>query len=345
MAETEDRTEQATPRRREKAREEGQLARSRELVAMASTGGVLLVLWMAGSSVLRNIAGLMSRLLRLDYGRDATTVLRAAGTETMLIIMPFFLSALVLGVLTSVLQGGFVMKPLAFNFGRLSPLAGMKNLFSVSAVPGMFKNLLKFVIGIGLLYSIVRGALTVLPATAAMDLPEIQGIAAGLTGKAISYAFGLYFVLAATDYGYERWKFERSIRMSKDEIKEEFRESEGDPRIKSKIKSLQREQARRRMMANVPKATVVITNPTHIAVALEYRKEDSGAPRVIAKGKGFVAEKIRELARKHGIPIVEDKPLARSLYKVKVDAFIPADLYKAVAKILAYIYKMRGAAA
>jgi len=178
----------------------------------------------------------------------------------------------------------------------------------------------------------------------AMDLPDIQSLAFGLTGKTVAYAFTTYFVLALADYLYERWKFERSIRMSKEEIREEFRESEGDPHIKAKIKSLRKEVARRRMMEAVPKATVVITNPTHIAVALQYKKNEASAPKVIAKGKGYMAEKIRSLARKHGIPIMEDKPLARALFKVKLDSFIPGELYKAVARILAYIYKLRGAA-
>jgi flagellar biosynthetic protein FlhB len=181
--------------------------------------------------------------------------------------------------------------------------------------------------------------------TSAMELHDIQAVAFGLVGKTVAYAFTTYFVLALIDYLYERWKFERSLRMTKEEIREESRESEGDPLIKAKIRSMQRDMARRRMMEAVPKATVVITNPTHIAVALLYKKDQTSAPKVIAKGKGYVAERIREIARKHGVPLVEDKPLARALFKVKLDSFIPEDLYRAVAKILAYIYKLKGAAA
>ncbi len=345
MAENDDKTEQATPRRRQKAREKGQLARSRELVSMAATAGIIFVFSMAGAAFMKRITGLTGNLLGLRYGRDPFAVMRAASTETMLILAPFFLAAVAFAVLSNVMQGGIVFKPLTLDGSRLNPLKGLQNLFSISALPGLFKSAFKFVVGIILFYLIVKKALLIVPATSAMGLADMQAAAVGLTGKTVIYAFSTFFVLALADYGYERWKFERSIRMSKEEIREEYRESEGDPLIKAKIKGLQKETARRRMMEAVPKATVVITNPTHIAVALEYKKNETAAPRVIAKGKGFVAETIRGLARKHGIPLVEDKPLARALYKVKLDAFIPADLYKAVAKILAYIYKLRGAAA
>jgi flagellar biosynthesis protein FlhB len=344
MAENEDRTEQATPRRRQKAREKGQLARSRELVSMSATAGILFVFYMAGTSIMKNITGLTGRLLSLRYGTDPITVMRSASLETMLILAPFFAAAVMFALFSSVAQGGFLFKPLAFDASKLNPLTGLKNLFSITALPGLIKTIFKFVVGIVLFIIIARKALPDLPAAMAMDLPDIQSLAFGLTGKTVAYAFTTYFVLALADYLYERWKFERSIRMSKEEIREEFRESEGDPHIKAKIKSLRKEVARRRMMEAVPKATVVITNPTHIAVALQYKKNEASAPKVIAKGKGYMAEKIRSLARKHGIPIMEDKPLARALFKVKLDSFIPGELYKAVARILAYIYKLRGAA-
>ena len=189
-----------------------------------------------------------------------------------------------------------------------------------------------------------KKALIILPLTSAMELHDIQSVAFSLIGKAVAYAFSTYFVLALIDYLYERWKFERSLRMTREEIREESRESQGDPLIKAKIKSMQRDMARRRMMEAVPKATVVITNPTHIAVALLYKKDHGAAPKVIAKGKGYIAEKIRETARRHGVPLMEDKPLARALFKVKLDSFIPEELYRAVAKILAHIYKLKGVA-
>ena len=293
---------------------------------------------------MQKVTGLTGRLLGLRYGRDPLSVMRSATSEMLLILAPFFAAAVVFALLSGMLQGGVLLKPLTLELERLNPLEGMKKLFSVSAIPGFFKSFFKFVVGTVLVFVIVKKVLYLLPMTAAMDLPDIQTVAFGLMGKAVTYAFLTFFVLALADYLYERWKFERSLRMSKEEIKEEARESEGDPLIKAKIKMMQRDLARRRMMEAVPKATVVITNPTHIAVALLYKKDHTSAPKVIAKGKGFIAEKIRELARRHNVPLVEDKPLARALFKVSLNSFIPEDLYKAVAKILAYIYKLKGAA-
>ncbi len=344
MAENEDRTEPGTPRKREKAREKGQAAKSRELISLSTTAGVLFVLYMTGTSFMQNITGLTSRLLGLRYGRDSMAVMRAASVEVILILAPFFAAAVVCAVAANMLQGGVMFKPVTLEFEKLNPLTGFKNLFSVSALPGVIKSVFKFIVGVVLFYIVIKKLLVFLPMTLAMDLPDIQSVAFGLTGKAVVYAFSTFFILALADFIYERWKFERSIRMSKEEVREETRESQGDPLIKAKIKNMQREAARRRMMEAVPKATVVITNPTHLAVALQYKKDETSAPKVIAKGKGYIAEKIKELARKHGIPLVEDKPLARALFKVKLDAFIPGDLYRAVAKILAYIYKLRGAA-
>jgi flagellar biosynthesis protein FlhB len=344
MAENNDKTEQATPRQRQKAQEKGQVARSRELGSMAATAGVLVVFYFAGTSFMNNLTGLTGRLLDLRYGRDSLTVMRAASVDMMMILIPVFAASVVFAIFSNVMQGGIVFKPLSMELTKLNPLEGLKNLFSISALPGVFKSIIKFILGIVLFYIMAKKALLILPLTSAMELHDIQSVAFGLIGKAVAYAFSTYFVLALIDYLYERWKFERSLRMTKEEIREESRESQGDPLIKAKIKSMQRDMARRRMMEAVPKATVVITNPTHIAVALLYKKDHGAAPKVIAKGKGYIAEKIRETARRHGVPLMEDKPLARALFKVKLDSFIPEELYRAVAKILAHIYKLKGVA-
>jgi len=345
MAEQEERTEQATPRRRQKAREKGQLAKSRELVSMSTIAGSLLVLYYTGALFMKNISTLMGRLLGLRYGTEPLAVMRSASIEMLWILAPLFGVTVLFAVLANVAQSGFLLKPLTFEVERLSPLAGWKNLFSVSSLPGIFKSTAKFAIGCILFYYIIKQILLVLPATSTLDLIDLQRMTVKLTYRAVITTFSVFFVLALADFFYERWRFERSIRMSKEEIREEQRESEGDPMIKSRIKSLQREMARRRMMQAVPKATVVITNPTHIAVALLYDKNTMSAPQIIAKGKGVIAERIKEIAREHRIPLVEDKPLARALVKGKLDSFIPEELYRAVAKILAYIYKLRGAAA
>ena len=252
MAENNDRTEQATPRRRQKAQEKGQVARSRELGAMAATAGVLCVFYFAGTSFMNNLTGLTGRLLGLRYGRDSLTVMRAASVDMLMILIPVFSAAVVFAVFSTLMQGGIVFRPLSMELTKLNPLEGLKNLFSVGALPGVFKSIFKFILGIVLFYIMAKKALGILPTTQAMELHDIQSVAFGLIGKTVVYAFTTYFVLALIDYLYERWKFERSLRMTKEEIREESRESEGDPFIKAKIKGMQRDMARRRMMEAVP---------------------------------------------------------------------------------------------
>jgi flagellar biosynthetic protein FlhB len=174
-----------------------------------------------------------------------------------------------------------------------------------------------------------------------MEMIELTRAIGYLILRAFLYGFFFYLILAVLDYFLQKRKFEQSIRMSQQEVKEEAKEIEGNPLIKSRIKSLQREMARRRMMAEVPKASVIITNPEHLAIALRYKEKEMSAPKVVAKGADLVAQKIKELARKHGVPIIEDKPLARVLFKLELNTFIPPELYKAVAKIIAHIYKIK----
>ncbi|MBI4688382.1 MAG: flagellar biosynthesis protein FlhB [Nitrospirae bacterium] len=344
MAEYDQRTEQATPRRRQKAREEGQVARSRELSSIAALGGIILVLYFGGRYAVSNITVLFGKLLSLQYGKDPFTVLRAVSFDTILILLPFFSAALVFGVGTSVLQGGFVLKPLGLQIGRINPLEGLKRIFSMNGVMDFLKSLIKFAAGGLLIYLLIKKNLPLLPPLMEMETYGLIKRTAGLVMNAVLYGFVFFFILSIGDFLIEKWRYERSLRMSKEEIKEEARESEGDPLLKSRIRSLQREMARRRMIQQVPKATVVITNPTHLAVALQYEDGKTSAPLILAKGAGYIAQKIKEVAKKHNVPVVEDKPLARALFKLEIDSFIPAELYRAVAKILAYIYKLKGAA-
>lgn len=340
----EERTEQATPRRRQKAREQGQVPRSRELISMAGTGGIILAFYLTGDYFIKNLSDLVSKLLSLQYGREPFTVMRYASSEMFLLLAPFFIISISLVLLSGFSQGGFVMKPLVPDLERINPLGGLKRLFSLTGLTETLKSIFKFAAGGVLFYAVIKNSIDLLPLTMAMGFKESWRVSSSLFSKAVIYGFSTFFTIAIIDYILERWRFERSIKMTRQELKEEHRETEGDPLIKSRIRSIQREMARRRMMQEVPKATVVITNPTHIAVALLYRKEDMDAPKVIAKGVGFIAEKIKEIAISHNIPVVEDKPLARSLYKLKIGSFIPEELYRAVAKVLAHIYRMRGAA-
>ncbi|GAB4387961.1 MAG: flagellar biosynthesis protein FlhB [Thermodesulfovibrionales bacterium] len=341
--EFQERTEQATPRRRQKAREKGQVPRSRELSSMASLGGMLLVFYFGASGVVKGMTGMTGRFLGLQYGVEPLSALRAAAWEGMFFMLPLFGAAFVFALGASVAQGGFVLKPFEPSLEKINPAEGIKRIFSFSGLAEFLKSLLKFTIGGALFYYVIRKDMAVLPTLMEMDTWQLSSALASLVMKAVLYGFGCFLVVAAISYALERVRFERSLRMTREEIKEEFKETEGHPQVKSRIRSIQHELARKRMMQEVPKSTVVITNPVHLAVCLRY-EDNMPAPRVVAKGSGHVAEKIKEVARKHGVPVVEDRPLARLLFKLDMGAFIPEELYKAVARILAHIYKLQGKA-
>jgi flagellar biosynthetic protein FlhB len=337
-----EKTEQATPRKRQKVKEKGQVARGRDLSSMAAMGGILLILYFGGEylfSVLSNITG---GILSLHYGRNPIHVSRIAALQGLQVVIPFFIASVVLVTVSSVMQGGFVFKPLQFDMSKLNPFEGIKRIFSLRGLMEMVKSLLKFAVGGWVVYYILKKDLNILPSLSAMEMDEAIRVSGRLIVEAIAIAFLYYLAVAFVGYALEKWQFERSLRMTKQEVKEEFKETEGDPLIKSRVRSIQRELARKRMMQEVPKATVVITNPTHLSIALKYIDKEMPAPQIVAKGAGIIAAKIKEIATEHGIPIVEDRPLARALFKLDVDSFIPEELYVAVARILAYIYKLKG---
>lgn len=344
MAEYQEKTEQATPRRRQKSREKGEVARSRELTSILTVGAIIFMFYFAGSGILINISELTTRLLKLQYGYDIPTVMRVASIEALFLLMPFFAISFAFALISGVMQGGIVLKPIKMEFDKVNPVNGFKKMFSKEKLVELAKTIFKFIVGAVVCFLIMTMLMPIVPSITAFDVQSIRDIAFSLLAKAVIITFLTFFAIAILDYLFERWRFERSLKMSKEELKEEFKETEGDPLVKSRIKSIQREIARKRMMQEVPKATVVITNPVHLAVALQYKRAEMEAPKIIAKGAGFVAEKIKETALKHNIPVVEDAPLARALFKLKIDSFIPEELYRAVARILAYIYKMKGAA-
>lgn len=266
-------------------------------------------------------------------------------TVVLKTLSPLIISILIIGVLSNYLQVGviFTGEPLLPKLERINPITGFRRIFSWKALAELIKGILKAVILGYIIYVTLKSHWKdYLPL---MD-QGIRGILEflGRMGFKIGLRASLALLLLAfLDYGFQKWQYERSLRMTKEEVKEEYKEHEGDPLIKARIRSLQREMARRRMLTEVPAADVVITNPFHIAVALRYEAGKMAAPKVVAKGARLLAEKIKEIAHKHGVPIVEDKPLAQALYKsTKVGDEIPVSLYKAVAEILAYIYRLKG---
>ncbi len=342
MAEDQEKTQQATPQRRQKAREEGRVARSRELSSMLSTGGVVIVMLFAGNYTMQNIMALTREGLSLPLSYAPLDVMKDLSAKGLLILLPFMAAAVILAIAGNVIQGGFVIKPFKAEVDKVNPVEGLKRMFSRHAALEFLKGLLKFTAGASLLYFIVKKSMPLVLDLMSMDVRALSVSMSGMLFHALKVGFFCFFVISIIDYINERWKHERSLRMSKQEVKEEYKSTEGDPHIKARIRSIQKEMARKRMMQEVPKATVVITNPTHLAVALKYERGSMGAPKVVAKGAGHMAARIREIAGKAGVPIVEDKPVAQALFKLDIDMEIPEDLYRAVARILSYIYKLRG---
>ncbi|RJQ45428.1 MAG: EscU/YscU/HrcU family type III secretion system export apparatus switch protein [Nitrospiraceae bacterium] len=340
--EFQEKTEQATPRKKQKAREKGKILRDKDLVSMAATGGMLMVFYFGGEYFFISMSTITASILGMKYGTNPIEVSRIAIVEGSKIMVPFMLVSIVLVIFTSVVQSGWAIKSFSLDFQRANPMGRLKSFFSPSGVTNLLKSILKFIVGAWVVYYIIRKDLKSLPLLSAMELNALIKESARMITHAVGIAFLYYLIVAFVGFLFEKWQYEKSLRMTRQEVKEEHKEMEGDPLIKSRIRSIQKETARKRMMQEVPKATVVITNPTHLAIALVYEEKKMFAPKIIAKGAGVVAEKIREIAGEHGVPIVEDKPLARALFKLDIDTFIPEELYVAVAKILAYIYKIKG---
>ena len=345
-----ERTEEATPKRREEARKKGQFAKSRTLIPAATLIALAITLRFGGQELMirmgRCLIGFFAAAgtSRSLAAEDLIELSGDAGLLFAPILLPFFGAVVLAGLGTGFLQTGFVMaaEPLRFELSRINPINGFRRLFSFEAAGELVKSFI-FIAGIGVLGGAYLYA--DLPALASMTKLRTEDIVifASREGAVlISWVAAAMGALAGLDYLYQRWRTEAQLRMSRQEIKEEMREQEGDPQLKGRLKSLRQKMSRRRMTAEVAKADVVITNPTELAVALRYRADEMSAPRVLGKGAGYIAKKIREIAREKEIPIVENKPLARLLYRqVDVGQQIPENVYRAVAEVLAYVYKLR----
>lgn len=261
-----------------------------------------------------------------------------------LVSAPVALGALVTGLLANYLQVGFLftLDPLTPNFDRINPLSGLKRVFSKRAFAEFLKSLLKLSIIGYVAFRVVADDLAVFPSLLELDLTQIVEFLIGLVSRMLLWVGLAMLVVAVADYYFQRWEYDRSLRMTRREVKDELRQTEGSPEVRSKIRQKQREIARRRMMQDVKRADVVVTNPTHYAIALEYKQEEMGAPRVLAKGQGLIALRIREIAKESDVPVVENPPLARELHRVvDVGKEIPAEMFQAVAEIFAFLYQLR----
>jgi flagellar biosynthetic protein FlhB len=348
---SQERTEAPTPRRREKAREEGQVARSQELSTAAVVLAGTLALATLGAPAL---AGYATRLMRasaraLSGGplapAGAISLLQGTTAGLLLALLPFTLAFAGAVTLVNLAQARGVVswQPVSPKLSNVSPLRGLKRLFSPEAAFAIFKSVAKLAI-LGLVtWSVLARSWPELaslpqagPAEAAAVLRSVLVRLALMTGLA-------YLALALADYGFQRWRFERGLRMTRQELVYEHRETEGDPHVKARLQALARARARRRMLQRVPQADVVVVNPTEIAVALKYDIERALAPVVVAMGQRKLAERIKALALKCGVPVIENRPVARALLATAtVGKPIPPALYAAVAEILAFVYRQRG---
>ncbi len=350
---TEERTEPATPRRREEERERGHVARSADLSSAVVLLAAVLALELSGRSLVGGIfsgaAGLLGGLGRVD-GEGPNLLLQFGGafTAALLGFLPFILVVVVAALGVNLLQVGFLFtgEPLVPRLDRLDPVAGLGRIFSTRAAARLLMGLFK-VAAVGAVVGLtIWSERARLAGLGGLAFEGVLGAATEIMFVLSLRAVLLLLVLAILEYGYQKWQYERDLRMSKQEVREELKRYEGDPRIRERRRAIQRQLAMQRMMQKVPTATVVITNPTHVAVALEYAPERMDAPVVVAKGAELVARRIREIALEHGIPIVERRDLARALYRgAEVGQSIPAALYQAVAEVLAYVYRLQGMAA
>jgi flagellar biosynthetic protein FlhB len=353
MAEDSDleRTEAATGRRIQRAREEGQVVRSRELstfVELITAVGVLMLL---AEPLLRTLEGVMRAGFTLDRAsafdpQQMLERLHAQTLDVMLAFAPLLGLLLAAALLAPFLLSGwnFTFKPLTPDFGRLNPLHGIRRVFSVNGLVELAKALAKSLLIGGVAAWAIWHSLDSLFALPAEPLERaLAHLGAEVLTTALIIVAAFVF-LVVVDVPFQMWQYAKNLRMTKEEVRQEVKESEGDPQIKARIRALQREAARRRMMAEIPKAQVVVTNPTHFAVALRYEEKRMAAPVVVAKGAALLAARIVEIAREHRVPVVEAPPLARALYRhADVGDEVPQRLYTAVAQVLAYVYQLRRA--
>lgn len=343
-----EKTEEPTDARREEFRKQGQIAHTRELATALMLLGVAgLVTLFGGFYHLQ-----FRELFQFAFGDQLVVFVRSGnfveastlvGTKLFILVFPIIAIGAILGTIATVLQTGFltVEDAMSPNGNRLNPIEGFKRIFSLRGLVEGIKSLIKVVlIGI-VVYTTLEHEAKIWPYLQTYSKEQLLVYIGAMITK-LFFGIGMVMlVLAAGDYFFQWWDLEKKMMMTKEEIKEEVKQREGDPMIKARIRKIQRDVANRRMMEKVPKGDVVITNPTHIAVVLKY-DENLPAPQLIAKGADLIADKIKELAREHKIPIIENKPLARTIFKtMKLGQVIPRELYIAVAEVLSYVFKLK----
>ncbi len=346
-----ERTEKATSKKRLEARKKGQVAQSREVSSVMILMTALGVFYFAGSWIFWNLSGIIStvyqniEVLRFTSVNSAHTFSIEYFYQFVRVLLPVLVPVAVMGFVANVIQVGFVIstEAMALKLNKLNPVAGMKRFVSLKSMVELGKSIIKVLFIGGIAYLLVKSEIQEFPLLIHQEVGQILVFIARVALKVCFFVCLALMILAAIDYIYQRWQYEQDLKMTKQEVKDEQKQTYGDPKVKARIRGVQMEIARRRMMAAVPEADVVITNPTRLAIALKFDAHEMIAPLLLAKGSGHIAERIREIAREHRIPIVEEKPLAQALYQmVEIGEYIPAELYRAVAEVLAYVYRLKG---
>lgn len=346
---SQEKTEKATPKKRQDTRKKGQVAVSQELsgaVILLMTFSTMLMLGGFFKDRMFNMIRdtFRDRLLMNLSNENVISYFSYLFVQFLILMAPIFIICVLMGLIVNYMQVGFLFtgEPLKMQLNKLDPIKGFKNMFSMKALVQFLKSIFKLTIIGVIAYLSLWGERESILQLSHMALEDILSFTAELTVMLGIKVGAALLVLAAFDYMYQKYDFEKNIRMSKQDIKDEYKKSEGDPLIKGKIKERQRRMAMMRMMQEVPKADVVITNPTHFAVAIKYEGNSMEAPKIIAKGQDYVALRIKQIAKDNGVVTMENRPLARALFeRTEIGDSIPADLFQAVAEVLAYVYKLK----
>ncbi|TKB10278.1 flagellar biosynthesis protein FlhB [Desulforhopalus sp. IMCC35007] len=344
-----EKTESPSSKRREDFRKKGQVVQSKE-VQTAALFSIVLLFWIFylpdfWNKITTLLFSLWQSSGQFEITPVSTMSLSAFLLQQLALLMaPLFVLVLIIAIFSSIFQFGWLLtgKPLIPDFSKMNPISGMSRFFSKKSMLEVVKSLLKVILIAFIGYSTVLNnfeeALILVDVSVVSAISYLGRIALIVFAKICA----LLIFLAFLDFMFLKWEMEEKMKMTKQEVKEEYKEAEGDPHIKAQIRSIQREMARKRMMADVPKADVIVTNPTHISVAIQYDSKKMDAPIILAKGADHIAMRIRELARENDIPIVENPPVARLLHNLEIGEYVPEDLFKAVAEILAHVYSLKG---
>lgn len=344
-----DKTERATPKKRQDAKKKGQTAKSQDINTAVVLLAIFLCLQFSGGYLQKGLVSLFKNSFQKYLRMNATpeniqVILLEILKELAVLIGPIMLVAVIAGTAANFFQTGFMFTPDAIQpkLEKINPLSGFKRIFSMRALVELLKSLLKIsFIGV-IAFAVLWRHSPEIMALSQESIGTTLAVLGSLTVQMGLYASGALLFLGVLDYLYQKYDFEKSIRMSKQDIKDEYKNTEGDPLIKSRIRQRQREMAMRRMMHEVPKADVVITNPTHFAIAIRYDESKQDAPFVVAKGVDYIAQKIKLVAKENDVIMVENRPLARALYsQVEIGQTIPEEFFKAVAEILAFVYRTK----